>query len=86
LISSANTEQKLCFLFRGEEKESFEGRKKVISGRESCHPDQPVWEQGDRIGRIFAYWLSVFFGTGFLKNTKVATKIWSTFFHGKSNL
>jgi hypothetical protein len=37
--------------------------------------------QGDQIGRILAKWVIALFGTFFQK----WPKIWSTFFHGKSN-
>jgi hypothetical protein len=37
-------------------------------------------EQGDRIGRNFAYWAIVYFGH-FFENYKSGPKFWATFFH-----
>jgi hypothetical protein len=40
-------------------------------------------EQGDQIGRIFVYWVIVYFGQ-FVENYRSSPNIWTTFIHGKS--
>jgi hypothetical protein len=42
-------------------------------------------EQGDQIGRIFAFWVIVYFGQ-FLENNKRSPNDWITFSHGKRYL
>jgi hypothetical protein len=39
-------------------------------------------KQGDQIGRIFAFWVIVYFGQ-FLENNKRSPNDWTTFSHGK---
>jgi hypothetical protein len=39
--------------------------------------------QGDQIGRIFAYWAIVFFGQ-FIENYRISANSWATFFHSIS--
>jgi hypothetical protein len=39
--------------------------------------------QGDRIGRIFAYWVIVYF-EHLCEKHRISQNIWATFFNGKS--
>jgi hypothetical protein len=40
-----------------------------------------IWDQGDQIGRIFAHWVTIYFGHSF-ENKKQYTASLGYFFHG----
>jgi hypothetical protein len=42
------------------------------------------WDQGDLIGRFFAYWAIVYYGQVLFENYRSSQTIWAAFFHGKS--